>query len=469
MHKAIPGNSQYKISLTCEIIDYQNNIINLPILNNKIFIEIYGKKLLVDLIWLSLYSHFEIYLPKEYQDKVLTISFQKTNSKVTNSFCGSIMVFKKPLTYCNDYRVIPCFTDLAISKFGELIDIRTKRIIPRFNRGKLNYPEVFIYSPDKSKYSHIKIHRLVGLAWCPNDDFDYKSIINHKDSNKQNFHANNLEWVSFSRNSIHAYEQGKRTDNTPCKIRNFITKEIKTFISLNEAGTAIGLNYPVTLDKPLGKPRLYAGRYEIKTLDDESPWYYARLENSITHGKYTILAKNPNAEIEYFYNVRDFINHYKLWNLPSKSISEAMKVAIDKFPNIYFSYIENFHYSPYECKNLLTNEVKQCLTIAELSEFTKVNTSDLSRHYREYEYFIKKNFVFRRKSNNTQEWDMSKAHIKKKPIYVFKNLETNETRKFTTIALASKEYRIDDKTIRKRIITEEPYKGFSITREYVDK
>ena len=41
-----------------------------------------------------------------------------------------------------------------------------------------------------------KVHRLVGFAFVENDDIEHKTCINHKDENKLNNRADNLEWCT---------------------------------------------------------------------------------------------------------------------------------------------------------------------------------------------------------------------------------------------------------------------------------
>lgn len=55
----------------------------------------------------------------------------------------------------------------------------------------------------KEKKKRCKIHRLVAEAFIPNPD--NLPEVNHKDGNKLNNHADNLEWVSRADNMKHAY------------------------------------------------------------------------------------------------------------------------------------------------------------------------------------------------------------------------------------------------------------------------
>lgn len=52
------------------------------------------------------------------------------------------------------------------------------------------------------------VHRLVALHHVPNPN-NY-NILNHKDGNKRNPAADNLEWSTYGNNAIHAYATGLR-------------------------------------------------------------------------------------------------------------------------------------------------------------------------------------------------------------------------------------------------------------------
>ena len=70
--------------------------------------------------------------------------------------------------------------------------------------GKDNpYPSIHISCGGKCY--KCSLHKIVGLAFLPNNDFKNKCIIDHLDNNILNYMPENLEWVSHSENSLRRY------------------------------------------------------------------------------------------------------------------------------------------------------------------------------------------------------------------------------------------------------------------------
>lgn len=92
-----------------------------------------------------------------------------------------------------------------ISNVGEIKGVKTGKI----RRKNINHEGYYFVSGSLgSRESKItfKIHRAVAETFISNPDA--LPVINHKDGNKLNNSANNLEWCTYQHNSLHAQDLG---------------------------------------------------------------------------------------------------------------------------------------------------------------------------------------------------------------------------------------------------------------------
>lgn len=100
-----------------------------------------------------------------------------------------------------------------VSNLGRVASLRgryranegTMRIL---NPGLTSWGYLRVNLSFKNKPSLHKVHKLVALAFVPNPHG--KPEINHKDFNKQNNRAENLEWVTSEENNLHYTQSGRR-------------------------------------------------------------------------------------------------------------------------------------------------------------------------------------------------------------------------------------------------------------------
>lgn len=106
------------------------------------------------------------------------------------------------------YKLLDLFSGYEIRSDGQIIGPRGKPL--KYHVSNAGYYRVWIRGKNRS------VHRLVAQAWVENPDA--KPHVNHKDGDKLNNCADNLEWVTQSENQKHAYDKGLQTGYKPSGI-----------------------------------------------------------------------------------------------------------------------------------------------------------------------------------------------------------------------------------------------------------
>jgi len=86
-----------------------------------------------------------------------------------------------------------------ISSMGRVRNIRTGYMLKTYDDGK-GYLRV------KLRRANCRVHVLVAEAFIPNPG--NKPIVNHKRGNKHDCRASQLEWMTGSENTQHAWDNG---------------------------------------------------------------------------------------------------------------------------------------------------------------------------------------------------------------------------------------------------------------------
>lgn len=130
--------------------------------------------------------------------------------------------------------------DYEITREGQVINKRSGRILKPQPNGK-GYLRVMLGG---KRYF---VHRLVAEKFIPNPES--KEQVNHKDGNKTNNQADNLEWVTNQENRKHAVENGLQISGEKCPWAK-LTKNDVLFIrehpEIDEWDLADVLNVSVT-------------------------------------------------------------------------------------------------------------------------------------------------------------------------------------------------------------------------------
>lgn len=383
---------------------------------DSVYIKLYDKKRVVKKEWLKWLVYYNITLPTHLENEIWNVRFYehklKSRVKITDK---KMVVFKNPV-YVDEnkeFRLLARYPDYAISIDGRLMEVNRNKIVTYDTSNDLDYryPTVRIFDRPLGRTTLIKIHRLVALAWCVNKDFISRPIVNHKDRNRHNFHASNLEWISYSGNATHVLD-GEINYNITYKIRNIDTGEVINTESLTSAAKLMGRSRINTVAEPLRKDKVWVtpiGNYEIKTSIDKTPWYYTKERmlsntNRLVH-IYKLRFKGGTSEV-----FRSTADIYKKFFNKTRHIGydELRKklLGTNGISHFYREKIGNRDKLGYQALNIKTMEVFTADSQDELAKLTglgrstitkAININDANRVYCD---FLIRNF-------SNEPWDTS--------------------------------------------------------------
>lgn len=350
--------------------------------------------------WLVLVAHYEVRLPIEH---ALKIHFTPVNSAVINNRAGYLMEFDRPLEHGDGFYIIPGFTKYVVNRRGVVKLIKNDNILAE-SINAFGYPIVRLYDPDKGGYREVCVHLLLARTFIKNMNHIEKPYVNHLNGDKLDYSLRNLEWCSALENNQHAIKLGLRTDNVPCLVRDVISGDIKRYCSLSEACRALGYQGKqniTTLYNGRPIPRLLKNRYEIKLEKDLSDWY-----------------------------------HQGVWNV--RPVSDNLIEVMD----------------------VKDRNITVCRSMAECTRLTGVDHSSIKARLLANDYRSIRGFVFRIKTDTPwPEHFEGLIHFKSRSVLVTE-VKSGQQKTFNSINTASSYCGVDKQTLRNRLLTGKPHRGF---------
>ena len=341
-------------------------------------LTICGIRSVYDLRWLYMYSCLE------YPSNINPLNiefFPIPNGKRLSMFMAR---FKRPILVQKDYRIVPTYPTIAIDKTGQHILRLTTMKLVKLRKNSFGYFVISVYDGYIQNWRDIVVHRLVANAWVLKNQDNIHYAINHKDGDKLNCHADNLEWVTSSENNIHASITGLNPASRKCRLRNYLTGEILEFPAVTKMIAFLDPNSH--WDCSLGYDSvtvLYGSLYELRLDGDPRPWYYDinkiyrnpgeinSLEISIKDQKICEVFLGLNSVIDYF-------------QLESRELGDAIQELQNKLITKEVSYRYIDECLPIEIMELSTGIVKEYNSLLEAARLTylsldKVRSMLLSR------------------------------------------------------------------------------------------
>lgn len=146
----------------------------------------------------------------------------------------------------NKHKTIIGYENYEIFDNGTVWSKSKRKFLSQW-RDKKGYNYVTLFSENGSK-KNFRVHRLVAIYFLPN--IENKPDVNHKDENKDNNSAENLEWVTKIENNRYgtrAIRSGmSRIDNEKCctKVSQYTLDNVlvNTFRSIKEAKIKTNIN-----------------------------------------------------------------------------------------------------------------------------------------------------------------------------------------------------------------------------------
>lgn len=459
MFKLIPGTYGLSISQYRKIINQDGTECTLPVKDNLVQIHMYGKDRWLDINWLALLAQFEVNLPYHLIPNLWNnIDFEELDPALKiKKLNKTWMVFKRPIMVHKNYRLVPGYTGYAVSSNGEVIDANTLKII-KTQTTFADYSNVFIYDPLKNKERNVKVHRLVALAWVKNPDNRKFYLVNHINGIRGDNRKENLEWVDYKGNIRHAFDNGLRTDNAPCRVRNVYTKEVTEFTSISQACLFMGVSGTGGQKDRLVsrlKSRLINGKYEFRLGSDDTPWFYEDKEGPVEASRYILKTVEDDGTSRVFHGTRDFIKHYKLWNLRGGCVHSAIERMSQVRPGVSISLTDNYVVKPFQAKNVQTGEVFEENGSRELAAKVGVNRRTICRLAKLNGNRVYQGYLFRYKSD--EPWNDDFVEAKYKPWCITaRHTETGTVLEFGSLRKASKHFDVDRLTIQRAIKANRP-------------
>ena len=162
-----------------------------------------------------------------------------------------------------EWKKIEGFPNYSVSNTGRVRNDRKDKILkPKISGKYRNYYRVGLGCGKPVKIVNRSIHRLVASAFIPNPD--NKPQVNHINGDTFNNTVNNLEWVTESENTTHAYRVLNRNMGRFGPKKVIRIEDGKVFNNIAEATTACGLKSISNICGCLKGKRPTAGGYHWK-------------------------------------------------------------------------------------------------------------------------------------------------------------------------------------------------------------
>lgn len=405
----IPGTTYY-IDKEFNVLTSSGNICYVPTRlyknHKQIIMNPFGINDWYDVEWLYVCSVYGI------ENKECFLETRMEKVPYTRFGHPYFVYHKRPVYYNSEYRYVPGFCMLAVSKDGRIINTNTNTIIEgHICKGYRQLTINCMREHGNLQKKNITFHRLIALAWVANTNAQLHSVVNHIDGNKLNNAASNLEWVTPKDNSNHAVKIGIDSKSAPCKLRNVENGEIIEFPSQQKAAEFLGLKAnaaSLTVNRQINY--LFNDIYEFRSSTDTRPWFYENVEciPGGSRSQYVFRITKADGKVVIVNGINrtlSYVGSNKKGHtfIPYDVITECNKYHPDW--SIEFIDLQTNNNTPIEVRNESTGEIKEFKNIQAVMKFLKVSgNKGIRRSLANNGARIYNGYRFRYKSEDNAEW-----------------------------------------------------------------
>lgn len=164
------------------------------------------------------------------------------------------------------WKIIDIATNYEVSNLGNIRNIKSGQLLNPGISGN-GYKQVSLKMLNTGKFKKQYVHRLVAQYWLSNPEG--KREVNHKNLDRTDNRAENLEWLTSSENQKHKFKNSNyKTSNRKVVQMDMNGNELCIFDSVIAAARACGIQRS-GIDKAIRGTynRVSAGGYKWKFLD----------------------------------------------------------------------------------------------------------------------------------------------------------------------------------------------------------